>query len=118
MLYKIKLNTGLELEFENDYENVIDEFYETFNNQNISFVSIGDNFLGKHSILYIKPFEEEEEVNYQLTLSNGEVFNLKLEETLDTSEFLQKLNSQGEYFVSIGGVIFQKHLLNTLIKVK
>ena len=118
MLYKIKLNTGLDLEFENDSELLIQEFYEKFNNQSISFVSIGDNFLGKHSVLYIKSFKEEEEVNYQLTLSNGEIFNLKLEETIDASEFLQKLNSQGEYFVSIGGVIFQKHLLNTLIKVK
>ena len=117
--YKIKLNTGLEISFENHGLDV-KELVQGFNTNDLLFTSIGGSFLNKHSIVYVAPeIEDKEECDYKVSLNNQDVLDLNLEEE-DFSEvdFVEKLNSPGNYFITFGGAIFQKHMLNTLIKVK
>ena len=118
MQYALKLNTGLQIDFENEGLDLKD-FASQLNTNDLLFTSVGGSFLNKHSIVYLKESEQEEKEHaYEMTLNNGEKYILNTEEEIDSNDFLASLNSNQEYFVYVAGIIIQKHMLNTLIKLK
>lgn len=116
--YKIKLNTGLEIEFQSEDFNA-DDFAENFNNQSVLFVVVGGSFLNKHSIIYVTPQHTDDAItDYQVYLNNQELLDLNVDDDFSEQDFIEKLNTQDKHYVAFGGAVFQKHMLNTLIKLK
>lgn len=56
-------------------------------------------------------------MNYQLTLNNGQVLTLTGVSDFNSDEFALKLNDRNITFVSIGGALFNKNLIGSIVPV-
>ena len=118
MKYTIQLNTGNQIHFESEDFNA-DLLAEKFNTNEILVTAIGDALISKNSIVSLVPeFEGEYSYMYELTITHGQKILIPTNELLNIQAYPELMNNQLYNFFSIGGVLLQKYIFNSLVLIK